>query len=186
MFFNWVSKDIKNTAEALYRQAVEQARDPAFYRAGGVPDTLDGRFDLIALHVCMIMHVLQDVPDKRTEKLIQALFDRMFLDMDRSLREMGVGDLGVPKRVKRMMMGFNGRLRAYDAALASKSKQDLRDTLCRNVYGTMDTVPEAALQTLAGYVYETIASLRESGKLSEGICAFPQPEFEERQYHEAA
>src|SRR5690349_8287815 len=85
--------DHKPAAAALYRAVVGQARTPAFYVAYGVPDTLDGRFDLIALHMFLVLHRLKT--DSLAANLSQALFDIMFDDMDRSLREMGVGDLGV-------------------------------------------------------------------------------------------
>src|SRR5579885_2019728 len=105
--------DQKPAAAALYRAVVAQARAPAFYVAYGVPDTLDGRFDLIALHMFLVLHRLKSDTDAST--VSQALFDIMFDDMDRSLREMGVGDLGVGRRVRAMAEALYGRMAAYEA-----------------------------------------------------------------------
>ncbi|MEX2297639.1 MAG: ubiquinol-cytochrome C chaperone family protein, partial [Dongiaceae bacterium] len=104
-------------ARALYEAAVEQARSPAFYTALGVPDTVDGRFELIALHGFLVMHRLKTEPGEGPP-LAQALFDFMFADMDAALREMGAGDLGVGRRVKTMAKSFLGRVAAYEAGLA--------------------------------------------------------------------
>ena len=91
-----------------------QARQPVFYESYGVPDSVDGRFEMIALHCYLLMRRLQAAGDKA---LSQKLFDIFFVSMDQSLREMGVGDLAVPKHMKRMMNGFNGRADGYEQAL---------------------------------------------------------------------
>src|SRR3546814_8966780 len=88
----------EDTADRLYAAIVAQARHPAFYQDYGVPDTVDGRFEMIALHAFLLLHRLKQDPE-RTAKLGQAVYDAMFLDMDASLREMGAGDLGVGRRV---------------------------------------------------------------------------------------
>ena len=85
-----------------------------FYQALGVPDTLDGRFDLVALHVFLLVHRLQRAPGPA---LAQAVFDAMFSDMDNNLREIGVSDLSVGKRVRAMWEAFHGRSKAYASAL---------------------------------------------------------------------
>ena len=90
----------------LYLQAVAAARKPHFYRAGGVPDTLDGRFDMICLMAALLVRRLR----RTAPALAQSVFDAMFRDMDASLRELGVGDLGVPRRVGAMWQAFNGPL----------------------------------------------------------------------------
>jgi cytochrome b pre-mRNA-processing protein 3 len=138
-----------SAAHGLYRVIVAQSRLPSFYEADGVPDTLDGRFDLIALHAFLLMRRLKSegVPGRR---LAQALFDVVFADMDQSLREMGVGDLAVGKRVKAMASAFYGRVAAYDAGLAGNSAA-LADALRRNLYGTVDPEP-AAVSRMAEYM----------------------------------
>ncbi|WP_240759373.1 ubiquinol-cytochrome C chaperone family protein [Lichenicoccus roseus] len=114
----------------LYLQAVAAARKPHFYRAGGVPDTLDGRFDMICLMAALLVRRLR----RTAPALAQSVFDAMFRDMDASLRELGVGDLGVPRRVGAMWQAFNGRCHAYEAALQVEDRQLLSDCLARNIW----------------------------------------------------
>lgn len=125
---------LDRAAGRLYARVVEQARRPAFYAEGGVPDTLDGRFEMVALHCFLLLHRLKQSP--KAQALAQAVFDLMFDDMDSSLREMGAGDLGVGRRVRRMAEGFLGRMAAYDRGLADGSAA-LLEAVRRNVYGTI-------------------------------------------------
>lgn len=126
-------RDRETAATRLYVRVVEQARLPLYYLAHGVPDTPDGRFDMIAVHAALLLRRLRR-DHERTEQLAQTVFDLMFADMDQNLREMGVGDLAVGKRIKRMAQGFYGRLAAYEAGLADPSDRLLKDALLRNVY----------------------------------------------------
>src|SRR6202048_744644 len=105
----------RGTTEAIYGMIVTQAREPLFYRDLGVPDTVNGRFDLLLLHLWMVLRRLKGT-EGGTE-LAQALFDRFCEDMDANLREMGVGDLAVPKRMQAFGEAFYGRAAAYDLAL---------------------------------------------------------------------
>jgi cytochrome b pre-mRNA-processing protein 3 len=139
----------KRQARALYESCVGQARLPVFYQELGVPDTVDGRFEMVALHCFMTISRLNKAGDAR---LGQALFDVFFVNMDRSLREMGVGDLGVPKHMKRMMQGFNGRRLNYEKALETHDGIALKDVLKRNVYGTVDTPKDENIAHLATYI----------------------------------
>ena len=100
----------------LYSAAVKAARDPHFFGVLGVPDTLDGRFDLVALFTALVIERLRMAPDPGPA-LAQAVFDAMFSDMDVTLREMGVGDLSVGKKVRAMWEGFHGRALSYGPAL---------------------------------------------------------------------
>jgi len=133
----------------LYDSCVVQARLPVFYQELGVPDTVDGRFEMVALHCFMTISGLNKAGNAR---LGQALFDVFFLNMDRSLREMGVGDLGVPKHMKRMMQGFNGRRLNYQKALESHDDAALKEVLIRNVYGTVDVPNDDKVAHLATYI----------------------------------
>jgi cytochrome b pre-mRNA-processing protein 3 len=117
----------------LYCAAVAAARDPLFYATSGVPDTLDGRFDMVGLFVSLLIRRLGALPPPGP-KLAQAVFDAMFSDMDVTLREMGVGDLSVGRRVRTMWEAFHGRATAYAAALAAADQQALADALARNVW----------------------------------------------------
>jgi cytochrome b pre-mRNA-processing protein 3 len=126
----------------LYTQAVAAARDPVFYEDFSVADTLDGRFDMICLHVALLTRRLSS----GHPVLAQAVFDAMFTDMDGCLRESGVGDLGVPRRVKAMWEAFNGRARAYGQALDCEDVAALSDGLLRNIWrGRADARPQAGI-----------------------------------------
>jgi len=153
-------------AVALYRQIVGQARQPAFYRDHAVPDTLDGRFDMIVLHAFLVLRRLKRIAGAEAQKVSQDLFDLLFADMDSNLREIGVGDLGVGKRVKKMAQAFYGRVEAYEAGLAASDPAVLEQALTRNLYGTLQAdgrtpgdVPAAALAALANYLRQADASL---------------------------
>ena len=133
----------KNTqtiaAENLYRKIVVRAREPYFYEDYGVPDSVDGRFEMITLHAFLVLRYLKPPPGGQNA-FGQALFDVMFEDMDLSLREMGAGDMGVGKRVKAMVRAFYGRITSYETGLG-KSDDDLAKALKRNVYGTTVSNP---------------------------------------------
>lgn len=134
-------------AHALYVQIVARARDPKFYTDFGVPDTLDGRFDLIALHLSFELYRLRAQP--QTGELMRALQEVFFADMDRSLREMGVSDTGVGKRIKKMTQAFYGRLQVYEIAL--QNSDSLREALLRNLYRGGDVNP-ARVDGLISYL----------------------------------
>jgi len=119
-------------AAALYVRTAEQARQPALFEAYGIPDTLDGRFDALALHAALMIDRLRREPDG--EGLAQAFFDAMFRHLDLTLREIGVQDLGVGRRIKIMAEGLHGRALAYREALTGGSVP-LSDVLRRNAYG---------------------------------------------------
>lgn len=134
---------------AIYRVIVDRARQPRFYTDFGVPDTVDGRFEMVTLHAFLVLRRLKR-PSESASETGQALFDVMFEDMDLSLREMGAGDMGVGKRVKAMVQAFYGRIGAYEAGLGS-GDDVLQDALARNVYATVE--PETGnLNALAVYV----------------------------------
>ncbi len=145
---NWFRKrkNRKEAAARLYDIAVAYARDPVIYERLGVADTIDGRFDMLSLYVFLMMDRLGELGTEGG-KLAQALFDRMFRLMDITLREAGVGDLGVPKHMKKMMKAFNGRAHSYHEALASRNGDLVMLALIRNVYrGEGESVPQGAVQ----------------------------------------
>ncbi|PDH56480.1 MAG: ubiquinol-cytochrome C chaperone [SAR116 cluster bacterium MED-G06] len=128
----WGQRRQQQVSEILYGNAVEMARAPSFFADHGVADTVDGRFDALALVVALIMRRLKDCGEAGQD-LSQQLFDTMFADMDLSLREMGAGDIGVAKRVRVMAEGFMGRLDAYASALDSRDRVALGAALQRNL-----------------------------------------------------
>ncbi|HLY54288.1 MAG TPA: ubiquinol-cytochrome C chaperone family protein [Stellaceae bacterium] len=144
----------RHAARIAYAAIVARARAPGFYAARGVPDTLDGRFELIALHAFLVLHRLRAEP--AAQGFAQALFDAMFQDMDRGLREMGTGDLSVGKQVKRMATGFYGRIDAYQAGLAAG---DPTEALRRNLFGTLAEPDAAQVAWFAAYLADQAAAL---------------------------
>ena len=141
------------TIAVLYGAIVAQARNPAFYERYGVPDTANGRLEMIVLHCVLVLRRLE--ANDALRPLGQALFDYFCSDMDANLREMGVGDLTVPKRMQKFGEAFYGRSTAYDAALAT-GHEALAQALCKNVLN--GTRLEQARQ-LAVYVEATLADL---------------------------
>jgi cytochrome b pre-mRNA-processing protein 3 len=148
---------VQRAARRLYLQAVEQARHPELYLRRGVPDTPDGRFDMVVLHVVLVMRRLKRDHDQ-TAETAQALFDLMFADMDQNLREMGVGDVGIGPRVKAMAKGFFGRLAAYDVALSAEDDLALCAALRRNLYRKCAPL-DADVAAVAVYMRQEAAKL---------------------------
>ena len=161
----------------LYGAAVAAARDPWFYDSLGIPDTLDGRFDVVGLHVALLIRRLRTDADKRGAALAQAVFDAMFADMDINLREMGVGDMTIGKRVKRMWEAFHGRCLAYEAALDAGDQAALATALDRNVWRAEAEAspPPAAALALAGHLAAIAAGLagQPFAALARGQVLFP-------------
>ena len=136
----FLPKAISEAAHHAYVVLAEYSRAPRFYRELGVADTLDGRFDMMALVIGLaIRRLKQDdtvtgKQSKNRHRLAQELFDYMFDDMDRALREMGVGDLSVGKKIKKMAHAFYGRADAYGKALDADDRAALIEALERNLY----------------------------------------------------
>ena len=157
---NWFCRHNKGEgiAHDLYVAAVAEARQPIFYVEYGVPDTVDGRFDLIVLHVYLFLRQLNQLALRdggaaesvQAGQFAQSLFDIMFSDMDRSLREMGVSDISIGKRVKHMVKAFYGRAAAYDEGLTGPDTV-LRDALERNLFGTVQP-SQNQLAAMAEYI----------------------------------
>lgn len=160
------------TIDALYGMIVAQARLPVFYREYGVPDTVDGRFDLIVLHLALFVRRTAGGASS-LQQLGQAVFDAFCLDMDENLREMGVGDLAVAKQMQHVGSAFYGRYRAYEEALADGAEDVLTGTLARNVYGT----DASAAAKLAIYIKDAADCLarQDNATLENGRIAFPDP-----------
>lgn len=153
--FNHFSKSRSGsdrTIGTIYGMIVARAREPGFYEVFGVPDTVDGRFDLLVLHLWMALRRLR--AGGQTQ-LAQGLFDHFCNDMDANLREMGVGDLTVPKRMQKFGEAFYGRSTAYDTAMEA-GHEALAQALCKNVLNGKK-LEEA--RRLASYVETTLADL---------------------------
>ena len=176
VFYSTRRRSIREAAALAYGRVVEQARQPVFFAGYGVPDTLDGRFELICLHAFLYLYRLKaDRP--QSAALSQAFFDAMFADLDRALREMGTGDLSVGKHVKRMARGFYGRIRSYQDGVDSADSV-LAAALKRNLFGTVHgSAPQIA--GMAEYVHASVGELarQPAAELLSGRVRFPVPEI---------
>lgn len=158
MFRRLFNRNRRNEAIAysLYGAIVAQARQPALYAEFGVPDTLDGRFDMVILHGFLLFHRLK-TETEQDRQVGQEVFDIFLKDMDGTLREMGVGDISVPKKLKKMAEVFFGRIRAYDEALTEGDHAALVAAIERNVFP--DGAPQGAAERIAAYAESSVASL---------------------------
>jgi cytochrome b pre-mRNA-processing protein 3 len=164
------------SVDSLYGMIVAQARLPVFYGRFGVPDRVDGRFDILVLHIVLVMRRLAREPGQ-ARNAGQLIFDRFCRDMDDNLREMGVGDLAVPREMRRMGSAFYGRQAAYEAALATAEDRELVDALARNIYSDASAKAVGAAG-LAAYVKEVVRCLDacESAAVWRAQFSFPVPE----------
>jgi cytochrome b pre-mRNA-processing protein 3 len=159
------------TIDSLYGVIVAQARVPDFYEEFGVADSVDGRFELIVLHLALVTRRL--LREREGAALASALVDRFGRDMDDNLREMGVGDLTVPKKMKRMFEALYGRTRIYHIALEEAGSDALEAALARNVFSGRG----GAVAALAAYVLRAARELdaADAGQILAGRLAFPAP-----------
>jgi cytochrome b pre-mRNA-processing protein 3 len=187
------------TIHALYGAIVAQARSAAFYADYRVPDTVEGRFDLLVLHLVLLLQRLggraetarglgqEDLGQELLgqellgqellgqELLGQELFDAFCRDLDANLREMGVGDLAVPKRMRAFAEAFYGRQAAYLAALDAGDERVFEKALARNIFAEGN---DAGAAQLARYARAAVTSLdaQDDGALMRGEVVFPSPE----------
>jgi cytochrome b pre-mRNA-processing protein 3 len=176
------------TIHALYGAIVAQARSVAFYADYRVPDTVEGRFDLIVLHLVLLLNRLARPEAARglgqaflgqellgQELLGQELFDAFCRDLDANLREMGVGDLAVPKRMQAFAEAFYGRQAAYLAALDAADERVFEKALARNIFAAGN---DAGAVQLARYARAAVTRLdaQDDGALIHGAVVFPSPE----------
>ena len=175
---------------ALYGAVVAQARSATFYTDYGVPDTVEGRFDLIVLHLVLLLRRLGQETGEETgqetgqetrqgtglrRSLGQDLFDEFCRDMDANLREMGVGDLAVPKRMQRFAEAFYGRQSAYGEALSGADRRDFEKALARNIYQGREGDDAARLAQYARAVMDDLDAQRDDA-LNRGVVGFLKPE----------
>jgi cytochrome b pre-mRNA-processing protein 3 len=163
-----------STIEALYGAIVAQARAAVFYRDYQVPDTVNGRLDMLMLHLALAFDRLSQGGEKASA-IGQSLFDRFCRDMDDHLREQGVSDIKVPKEMRRVGAAFFGRHGTYLTALRSGDRAALHAGLARNVYqDSPHKGPEVPAARLAAYVAAAHEAL--SGQdLADGRLTWPDP-----------
>jgi cytochrome b pre-mRNA-processing protein 3 len=144
------ARPAQSTGRALYTRLVEQARRPELYQALGAPDTIEGRFELYTLHLVLVLERLRTGGGSPAAETAQALFDTYLKGLDDALREMGVGDLSVGKKMRRLGEAFYGRGKSYDAAFAAlPDREPLVALIARTVYEGRDA---AGAPGLADYV----------------------------------
>ena len=162
-----------STIRDFYGMIVAQARAAAFYAGYGVPDTVQGRFDLIVLHLVLVLERLGR--DGAARGFGQKLFDVFCRDLEDNLREMGVGDLAVPKEMRRFGEAFYGRQAAYLAALAAGDERELERALTRNIFRGADIDPGAV--RLARYARAALRQFaaQDERALLRGEIVFPKP-----------
>jgi cytochrome b pre-mRNA-processing protein 3 len=157
MFLKWWRQTSPaDTIEAIYGAIVAQARSPGFYADFGVPDTVEGRFDMIVLHLFLLLRRIGGRTDER-RRLGQALFDRFCGDLDANLREMGVGDLTVPRKMQEFAEAFYGRSAAYERALAAQDREAGSLAIARNIFG--QNFPTVGARRLSQYMFAAAAMI---------------------------
>jgi len=159
-------------AASVYEAARSHIRAPVFYDALGVEDSFEGRFDLLLVHIFLIYRAAGPQSD-----FSQRLFDILFADMERALRELGAGDMGIHKHMKRMMLAHNGRMNAYEQAMESGRAEALREALARNLYGENTKAAPESIDAMASYMHECAQDLSAQGReaILQGHIRFPAP-----------
>jgi cytochrome b pre-mRNA-processing protein 3 len=167
------SKPPATTIEALYGAIVAQARNPLFYREHGVADTVNGRLDLLMLHLALVFDRLSQ-GDAAARAIGQAVFDRFCQDMDDHLREEGISDMKVPKDMLRVGAAFFGRHRAYMSALKDGDRDALRAALRRNVFLDRDA---PGVEAITAYVEAAAQDLKSQdvARVASGRIDWPSP-----------
>ena len=179
--FKWLNarRQRQDTASQLYNAVVAHARSPAFYLSYGVPDSELGRFEMICLHSYLLFRRLGKT-DIAGKELAQSVHDLMFADLDRTLREQGIGDMGIGKRVKELARNLYGRIDAYESGFAEGSDA-LAEALRRNLYASADP-SESELTAMIVYIDDAIHNLdgQQTPTIMSGQVSFPpaatQPE----------
>lgn len=152
--FLFNKKKLNNGAHKIFNAIIEQSRTVDFYEYFAVEDSLDGRFDLMTINMAIVLDKLDLHKDEKSvfnfKRILQEI---MFDNLDLTLREIGVGDLGVGKKIKVMAEAFYGRMVAYQDLFKGKDLAEMSDTLRRNLYREK-TIDEEILKKMVSYVYE--------------------------------
>lgn len=164
----------------LYEQIVAAARQPRFYADWQVPDTPIGRFEMLSVHMFLFLRRAR-TGNETVAAIAQETVDAFFTDIDHSLRELGIGDVTVPKRMKKLAKMFYGRAQSYTQALEAGDKAALREALARNVAPEDPQWPGAP--DLADYVFETdrALALQPDDAITSGRMSFTAPVSTESQ-----
>ena len=174
------------TSRKLYESIVKQSREPSFYSFIKIPDTVDGRFELIVLHLFLLLYCFRQnsIPTEVGQNLINVMID----DLDRALRQMGTGDLSVGRKVKKMAGIIQIRLRSYQSALESKDGS-LNKVLSEIFFASVEPTPDTEIKLITDYVHQAIKGLSKMSNrdVMSGIVVFPVPPgFRDRKFRSAA
>ena len=161
MFFKKKNKKIVELCVTLYKSIVKQARTKEFYSILKIPDTIDGRFELIIIHFFLLERTL-DKEIKKDQFIYKELLEIMYKDFDMSLREMGVGDLSVGKKIYQMTEAFSGRLFAYRKFNNKKNLGSMETTIKRNIYGTLKNIDVKYLENIKLYIIDSMKHIDKS------------------------
>ena len=173
MFLKKKNKKIVELCITLYKQIVRQARTKDFYLRLKIPDTIDGRFELIILHFFLLERTL-DKEIKKDQLIYKELLEIMYKDFDMSLREIGVGDLSVGKKIYQMTEAFSGRLFAYRKFNNKKNFDIMGTTIKKNIYGTLNNIEEKYVESIKSYIIDSMEHINKSliYKVSENSSIF--------------
>jgi cytochrome b pre-mRNA-processing protein 3 len=162
----------------IYGAVMAQSRDRAFYTVFGLPDTVTGRLEMLCLHLFLVGHAFARSSNAAAAMLSQEIFDLFVDDLDRALRELGIGDAAVPKRKRRMIRAYYGQIEAYARPLEDNDPAELAKRLDERLYGGSNPVAAA---DLAAYMLDARRLLEQSGRIDRAAdpgfagIAWPEP-----------
>ena len=177
-------KTNQRVVDDTYVHLTEAARQPLFYERFGVPDTVMGRFEMVAVHMVLFLRRAGQA-DGPLRAFTQEMVDTFFQDIDHSIREIGIGDTGVPKRMKKFAKMFYGRVESYSVALNAGDRVALSEALSRNVHPTLpfsrDSAEGRGMHALADHLVALEAHLagQPDGSIMDGRLSFVVPEVRE-------
>ena len=177
-------KTNQRVVDDTYVHLTEAARQPVFYESFGVPDTVMGRFEMVAAHMVLFLR-RAGRSDGPLRAFTQEMVDTFFQDIDHSIREIGIGDTGVPKRMKKFAKMFYGRVESYSVALNAGDRIALSEALSRNVHPTLEFTRDSAegrgMHALADYLFALEAYLagQSDASIMDGRLSFVAPEVKE-------
>ena len=152
-FLGFRNKSDQKVVDALYEAIVAAARQPVFFSSMGVADTPLGRFEVLSAHMALILRASRTA-DQQVKDIVQVLNEEFFKDVDHSLRELGIGDAGVPKRMKKLISNFYGRLETYVSAIDADDKVALASALARNI------APNATLKDAGAFADSMLSAAK--------------------------
>lgn len=175
---SWLRRNavLKQTGHDLYERIVTQARSHAFYRDCAVPDTMEGRSEMIFLHLFLVLERLK-LEGSEGQKLGQHVMECLFTDMDDAFRQIGIGDMGVPRRIQKTAAALSERVLDYGGALQQEA-DSLRLAVGRHIFGGDFQQASAPAGRIANYILDARRALRSlpSENLLNGVAWFPDPE----------